>query len=354
MSLGTTARADRGGYKSLSGMRLAALIQFYLPYVLPRSDDWERRGVVAAISDLQLRWRARGFAEPLFPNEIDQTLSSMTIQLRRVSLPVSAVAVAVRDVALDRVEVVVSGDTLPSEARDAIEDRFLAAAVELTNAILQHCRILARTSFLTGLEEHFRIQDGRRYFLFPRSMTWFDGITQARFPFYGEVNATCSGGAIRSPEQGQVKFEQLENSLAQGPPDLAEVLLLDAEERVVTLRLREALLSLATACEVASNDYLRRHGADSDPVVKRINKSRDSFAIKRFVRVPQHVSRRSLLADDPGTFHDVECLYRARNAVAHRGSLSFDDGGIGRRVDLPLATSFLASARRAVEWIHHL
>src|SRR5207248_985234 len=97
------------------------------------------------------------------------------------------------------------------------------------------------------------------------------------------------------------------------PPQLCRSLLLDAEERLRTLRLGEAIIALGTACEVASDDYLQRLGKAQDPQAKRIGRLSVSFAEKRFNLLPTQFSGRSLKIDEPGIFGLVERMYRTRN-----------------------------------------
>jgi hypothetical protein len=337
-------------------MKLIAITQFYLGYVLPRALDWEGNGVTIRLPDVLAKVSPRGVNESLFPSDVDETLATMQIQFNRVSLPVSETSHIVRDICHDRVQVTVEGEANPGESPTEIEKRFLDAAVGATNVFLGHCRVAAKAPFVLGIEEHYRLEDGRRYVLTPRTTSWFSGETGEGFPMYdtgqGKVNANAASGAIRSPERGSISMAEIHQSLRASPaPNLARSLLIDATEWVVTMRLRESILSLATACEVASNQYLSRHGSANDPAVKAILRQNASFSEKRLHLIPQHVSGLSLKLVDTTTFDLVEQLYRARNNVIHEAVAQFSEGPHIVQVDLPQATRFLSGVTTAVEWL---
>ena len=146
----------------------------------------------------------------------------------------------------------------------------------------------------------------------------------------------------------------IQQSISQSvEPDLVDSLLLDARERVVTLRLREAMLSIGTACEIAANIYLRRKGKDADGQVKKLLGQRVSFAEKRFHLVTDLLDRRSLKREDPIVFDLVEKAYQARNSVAHEGRVVYkdEDSMIEIEVDAAIATRFLDAAGIAKGWL---
>ena len=167
----------------------------------------------------------------------------------------------------------------------------------------------------------------------------------------GQANARSSAGAIRSPERGAVTFSTLCEALQLGEPDLVHSLLVDGEEALVTLRLREAVLFLAVACEVAANEFLDRKGLLSDPAIKKLITARRSFAQKRFLDIPTHLSIPSLRDDDSVTYDLIELLYRARNAVAHASELEFTRNDVDVIVTPDLASLMLDAATRATDWL---
>lgn len=338
-------------------MKLVSVIQFYLPYVLPRAADWEGHGVTGETQGLRARVTARGMNDDLFPSEIDQTVSTMTLTLWRLSLPSSGATHSVRDLAHDRLQVVVEGDVNNAEtAHEEIEKQFKEVAVTAANVFLDHCRVVAGVPFIRGVEERYRIQDGHRRIVNPYTITWYDGASGEPYRIYdGKVNATGSSGAIDSPERGSASMTAIVRSLQSSrDPDLAASLLLDASEHVITLRLREAILSLSTACEVASNGYLEDKAVQNGPDMTAMLNNRQSFAEKRFHLIPLLMDGKSLRDADPVNFELLEQLYRARNSVVHKALAEFKQESAVVRVDLPLATRFLEAARASVVWLRAL
>jgi len=191
------------------------------------------------------------------------------------------------------------------------------------------------------------------FFVLFHTITWFNGDDGSFLPAYaGDVNAAASSGAVRSPESGSVSFALLQQSLRAGEhPSLPRSLIVDAEEHLRTQRLREAIISLGTACEVASNEYLIRTGRESEPQVGRILSRRESFAEKRYHLLTDYLSGRSFKNEDLPSFEFVEKTYRTRNSLAHKGRLCFDDAGTVIEVDQRLATHFLAASEAAINWV---
>jgi hypothetical protein len=336
-------------------MKAIAVFQFYFPYVLPRADDWPRDPIGFQFPNYVVGLHPRNPDEELFPHEIDQTLSTMALTLSRISLPTGLTSLTVAERCHDRIEVRVHGELeSPGDAkRDDIQEQFLSAAVNASNIFLSHCRVVARSPFVVGVERHYRIEDGQYYLLTPHTITWFNGDDGNFLPVYeGNVNGRASSGALRSPESGSANFDALNQSIQAGEyPSLPHSLIVDAEEYLRTQRLREAIISLGTACEVASDEYLIRIARAGEPQVKRILRRRDSFAKKRYHLLTHYLSSRSLKNEDLDNFNSIEKMYQVRNNLAHRGQLSFEDAGTAIRVDQPLATSFLAASEAAINWV---
>jgi hypothetical protein len=236
---------------------VAALCQFYFPYVLPRAPDWEGNGLAFQLPSVEVKVRARNLAEDLFPSEVDVTLSSMVASLSRISLPISAITRTVRDICCDRVECLVTGEVASlAEVMDRdVQSEYRNAAIRACNLFLDHCRVVARSPFVTGVEVQYRLQDASYYVITPHTIRWITLPTEEHVPAYpGGVNAAANPGAIAAPERGGALFAEVREALAKNPyPDLPIGLLLDARERLVTLRLREAVIAIATACEIAAD-----------------------------------------------------------------------------------------------------
>ncbi|MFZ3079229.1 MAG: hypothetical protein WA109_06040 [Bellilinea sp.] len=336
-------------------MKVIALFQFYFPYVLPRDNSWQNQVVVFHFPELLAKVRPRNLEEDLFPNDIDKTLSSMQYTLSRLSLPVSSVSRAVKDLCHDRIEVGVEGELVSKEnvRNPELHASYSQTAIFACNTFINHCRVVTHMPFIVGVEEHYRLQDSTFYVVTPHSISWLGEECGEPLPAYlGERNATASPGAILSPERGMVSMSSImQNMSVDIEPSLVNSLLLDAKERIITLRIREAVLSIGTACEVAANEYLRRKGKANDRQVKKILTQKISFAEKRFHYITDTLDGRSLKREDESIFDLVEKAYRARNNIAHEGRAEFEDEGEITIVDAKISNKFLDAAERAVKWL---
>jgi hypothetical protein len=246
-------------------------------------------------------------------------------------------------------------DDLEALRRIEEQDSLFQAAIQCCNAFLAHCRVAAGSPFVHGVLEHFRLQDGRRYVFTPHSLAWFNGTTGEPLALYDGVNASCASGAIRSPVSGSISIKAIAQSLAcDSEPDLVATLLLDAEQRLIELRVREAVLTIGASLEVASDGYMRRTGALGNEQVASLMREHASFAEKRYHRVPQLVSGRSLKLEDEHAFTLVERAYRARNTVAHTGRSEEQLGGAVTSIRVETVSEFLAASRFATGWIQAL
>lgn len=326
--------------------------------MLPRADDWPLGHIGFQFPEFKVGLHPRNPDEELFPHEIDKTLSTVSLTLSRVSLPTGLTSLTVRDRCHDRIEVRVHGEIdSPGDAKgDDVQEKFRDVAVRACNVFLNHCRVTARSPFVVGVERQYRIEDGRFIMLTPHTITWFNGEDGSFLPAYeGDVNAALSSGAVRSPESGTTSFAALQQSLQAGEhPNLPRSLIVDAEEHLRTQRLREAVISLGTACEVASNDYLNRTGRSAEPQVRRILSRRESFGEKRYHLLTDYLNGRSFKNEDFANFEFIEKAYRTRNNLAHQGRLFFEDAGSVVDVNQQLATQFLAATEAAIAWITSL
>lgn len=339
-------------------MKAIVVFQFYFTYVLPRADDWPSGHISFQFPEFTVGLHPRNPDEELFPYEIDKTLSTMSLSLARVSLPTGLTSLTVRERCHDRIEARVHGEIdSPSDAkREEIQEKFRDIAVRACNVFLNHCRVAARSPFVIGVERNYGIEDGRFYILTPHTITWFSGEDGSFLPAYeGNVNGTASSGAVRSPESGATSFAAVQQSLQAGEhPNLPQSLIVDAEEYLRTQRLREAIISLGTACEVASNEYLNRTGRSGEPQVKRILSRRDSFAEKRYHLLTDYLNGRSFKNEEFANFELIEKVYRTRNNLAHQGRLFFEEAGSVVDVNQQLATQFLAASEAAILWVTSL
>ena len=136
-------------------------------------------------------------------------------------------------------------------------------------------------------------------------------------------------------------------------PPLPYALLADAVWLLTTLAKREAILNAATACEIASNQYMHSHKVTDPKDLAHIAPSHHSFAERRFHDIPLHLSGQSLKVLEPETFRKVELLYKTRNSIAHNAAARYNDPSTGAevQVDIGSATDLIKEAENAVRWI---
>jgi hypothetical protein len=233
----------------------------------------------------------------------------------------------------------------------------LQRAVELVNFYLSHVRVVAKSPYVKPIGQSWRPDDGKFYISVPHSIIWFnaeDGSKLSVFP--GESNAGSSSGSMRSPESGFISNSAMMESMSvSGPPPLDLSLLVDAEESIISVKLREAVLSMASAVEIAAKRYLSEY-EDGDRVEARriIGNKQNSFAKRYLQDLPTFLDEKSFLADDEKSFSGVEGLYRERNKLMHEGKFS-DEFSSLRLVDRQARVyAWLNAAQRAVGWIRLL
>src|SRR5438477_6731279 len=213
-------------------MKAIAVYQFYFPYVLPRANDWPAEPIGFSFPGFTVGLHPRSVDEDLFPHEIDKTLSSMVLNLARISAPTGSNVLRVSDRCHDRIEVRVHGtlnDQNDAQHRD-IQETFRDIAIQACKIFLDHCRVIARTPFVDGVQRHYRIEDGNFYVLTAHTITWFNGENGSFLPAYeGGVNGAASSGAVGSPERGSATFAEIKTSLQSGvDPRLSTSLIVDA------------------------------------------------------------------------------------------------------------------------------
>ncbi|HEX5559464.1 MAG TPA: hypothetical protein VFX13_17750 [Gaiellales bacterium] len=341
-------------------MIVAAVCQFYFDHFLPVDESWPE--TFALDSDQgRVMIAPRRAGDPLFPEPIDQTLSTAELRLIPLSRPGGEIRLRARDRIIDRMGVtVLQNDVELQDGRlpDGLEQAMIDRAVEAIDGVIAHCRVLTDAPFLDGVRRQHRPDDGNFYLLNPHTISWFGGVDLRDLPpleVYGDVNASASSGAIRAPERGSVDFPRLLDSIRRGVASVPLSLLATARERLAQLFLREGIIAAATALEVAFEQYLERSGRSGDGEVQAILADRTlSFAERRYDRLTQLISGRSLRADCPAEFRDVQRLYRARNSAAHEGALTYNDNGLEVRVGQSRAVELVRASEVAVEWLAQL
>ena len=345
-------------------MKIAVLFQIYLPYILPRTPDWY------AAPYLQLMFKIGGHDvsvhprrpdEQLFPNKLDQALAGEVLTHPPLAPPVSdsPTSVAVKDLCYDRLEVVVFGELASADdvLKEEVRWEYIHAAAQASNQFLAHCRVAARDADIRGVEFHFSFSQKAYFLIPPYSFVWCsekDGQLEAVLTdSSGARLEGYSCGSVAIPHRRPVSIAEVSASLTAGrEPDLPTSLLVSAQGHIETEGLREGVIALASACEVAGEEYLRRKGAVGDRQIARILKGNDSFAAKRFHLIPMHVQGRSLQTDDAATFDLIEKMYKTRNTLAHEGQLAYrGPGRVLVPVERPLVNEFWRACEKALDWV---
>jgi hypothetical protein len=346
-------------------MKVVALFQIYFPYFLPRTSEW------SAAENLQFQFEVNGHRvnvhprkqdEELFPRPIDKELAESSLDVTSdYIVPVGAPAkILVRDLCYDRIEAHVYGEVgSPKECmtQDVVW-KFLALAVSGCNDFIYHCRVAGRDPAIKGLFWQRSFDERAYYFSNPYSVTWYNEADGQ--PLYGDDGRLmhAASSSVRSPQRKPVELAAIDQSIRLGvQPNLTTSLLINAEERLMVDQPREAIIDLASACEIAATRYIDRKGMGADPQVERIlaAKRQHSFAERNYHLVPTHIDSRSLKTDDSDAFEQVEKAYRTRNKLAHAGELVYrEDSGTMVSVTRDVAIKFYEGCKRAVEWIEKL
>jgi hypothetical protein len=140
---------------------------------------------------------------------------------------------------------------------------------------------------------------------------------------------------------------------AGGPP-LHLTLLIDAEEAIYSLRLREAVLSMASAVEIAATRYSESHGGRTNRAIREvISQTGLSFAKRYFHQMPLAINNKSFKKEQGDLFRLVEQMYQQRNSLMHTGSFdeSIDSSGADRQ---KLAYAWYKASLSAVRWLDGL
>jgi hypothetical protein len=347
-------------------MKVVALFQIYLPYFLPRTPEWSEARYFQFHFDVEghlVNIHPKRADEKLFPSPIDENLSEGIIKVESESIiPIGApTEIPLRYRIFDRIEAQVYGevasrdDCLNSDLAFAYRRR----AISGCDRFLYLCRLAGRDPDVTGLTWQYSFEDDQCYFEPPHSLIWFDADTKEPLRnAEGQDLWTVSGGSVRSPIRSPLEFGLLTKIFESGNEQHLPIrLLVSAKGRLVADQLHEGIVNLASACEIASTQYVVRKGMDGDPQVKNIlGTKKHSFAERRFHQLTLHVDNRSLKIEDADAFDLLEKAYRTRNSVAHNGEMAYKDPSSGMTVPVTrsMANSFFSACERAIDWVESL
>lgn len=346
-------------------MKVVALFQVYLPFFLPRTPEWsaaEHLQFVFEIEGHSVKVHPRKQDEALFPRPADVKVSQLDFDVESDYItPVEApTKVQVRDRCFDRVEIHVYGEVTSREdcEKEEVIREYLRLALTGCNDFLYHCRVAGRDPDIKTVVWYYSFEDRAYYLSNPFSLTWYgedDG--QPLRDSKGELMEEGGSGSLRSPGRKPIDLTRLEQTLrTRVQPNLPASLLVSAKERLMSDQLREGVIDMASACEIAATQYIDRKGMSADPQVEQIlaNKRAHSFAERHYHLVPSHIESRSLQTDDPAAFEMLEKAYRTRNRLAHSGELEYLDKGTPVAVSRPMVNDFFRACEHAVDWINAL
>lgn len=333
-------------------MRIQAQYNFYFDYLIPRLDQ----PLALKISDPKYDAYIHGWdrADPLFFDEIGQTLSSMQIGLQSVQFREIRKLQRVKDICVDRLQVVIEweSESLPDDSAIA---ESLDRAVRVGNSVLEHLRVVARAPLARLIDRYWKPGNPIFAITVPHTETWINLDDDSWLPVFKGVNSTCSSGAITVPETGAATFGDFTASIVAGPhPALHLSLLVDAEFALMSLRIREAILNIASACDIHAGLYLKNQTLISQTQARNTTKINGTFAEKYFHELTSAVCSKSLKQDKPEVFSDIEATYEQRNSLIHAGKLRGNYALLGEIQKHHQAMEWLVSAHEALEWLDSL
>ena len=296
-------------------MKVVALFQIYLPYYLPRTEEWSAAPYLQHHFDVEgqiVNVHPRKADEQLFPNPIDKELAQLEIQIESgLIIPSDAPRViAVRDRCFDRIEAQVFGEVSSKEdcLKPEVTFAYRKSGISACNQFLYHCRVAGRDGEIRGLAWHYSFDDDRCYFPYPHTLIWFDVDTKEVLRNSEGKEFWVASGAMRSPARVPIQLSKVNSSLSGHAPSLPLAILVSAKERLMLEEFHEGLVNLGTACEVASTQFIQRKGMATDTTVKQLLRQQKGFAEKRYHNIPRHILGRSLKSEDRASYTLLERL----------------------------------------------
>jgi hypothetical protein len=252
-------------------MKVVALFQIYLPYFLPRTPEWSEAKNFQFQFDVEghlVNIHPRRADEKLFPSPVDENLSEGIIKVESESvIPIGApTEIPLRYRIFDRIEAQVYGEVA---SRDDCLNADLAfayrrRAISGCDRFLYLCRLAGRDPDVTGLTWQYSFEHDWCYFEPPHSLIWFDAETKE--PLRNDEGRdlwTVSGGSVRSPIRLPLEFGLITKIFDSGNEQHLPIrILVSAKGRLVADQLHEGIVNLASACEIASTQYIARKGMD--------------------------------------------------------------------------------------------
>jgi hypothetical protein len=338
-------------------MRIQARHVFYLDFQLPEFRGIDVAQLVIKHSDQTAIMEPWDHTGELFEGELGQTLKTAQFLIAAVSPPGGQLARRVADVVIDRLIVAIEwehhGDPVGDESLIQVR---LEDAVTYANFFIAHLRAVTGSAHLNRIQVHWHPADLTFSVQIPYSVQWFNLDPNVALPMFQGLNGFNSAGGIRLPYNGAVDWDAVLTSMHTGTlPPIHRTLLADATDALTTADIREAILSIASACDVRVNDYMKIQTIIAKPKAEHIiKKSGASFAERYFDLLPSAICGQSLSTYNARIFADVQSCYRQRNSLIHAGDLldPLVDMGIADR--LRTVSQWRLSAESALAWVDSL
>ena len=339
-------------------MRIRARHAFYLDFQLPTFVGVDLPNVGVHYGDIDFIVEPWDRRTPLFDGELGATLQTAQFSISPVGAPGGRLTQRPVDVAIDRLVLFMEWDQDDDPTNNPdIATRRLEEAVTFANFFIGHLRTVTGSANLRRIEAYWNTNDLTYDVQVPFSIEWHNAETSAGIPVFQGLNGFNSAGWIKVPFNGAVRWDKLMSSMAAGTLPLFHLsLLVDAKEVLAAVSLREAILCIASACEVGINRYMESQTIVSKAEAKNIVKVQSgvSFAKRYFDFLPQATCDQSLSAFDDQAFLDVERCYQERNALMHEGDYLEPLRNMSVTDRLRMVSRWRNSAEKALTWVDSL
>jgi hypothetical protein len=263
----------------------------------------------------------------------------------------------VADVVIDRLIVAIewNHDGDPTTDTDLIQAR-LEEAVTYANFFISHLRAVTGSAHLNRIEVYWHPDDLTFSVQITHSVQWFNLDAGTALPMFQGLNGFNSAGGIRLPYNGAIEWSEVLSSMSTGTlPPFHLTLLVDAKDALATAGIREAILSIASACDVRINQYVETQTIISRAAADKIIKSPGaSFAKRYFDLLPSATCGQSMNAYNAQVFEDIQSCYRQRNGLIHGGDLPDPLADMGIADRLRVVSRWRLSAEKALAWVDSL
>ncbi|MEU4475115.1 hypothetical protein [Micromonospora sp. NPDC023888] len=344
-------------------MRVQIIYNFYFDYALPRLDVSEPIRLHIHINGKYeadafiMGWDSTNDLDPLFHAENGLTLASAELNLRPIDRP-GLLAHRVSDHVLDRLMVIMEWDAEIGPTQDGTDPQvWLQRSASLADNLLDHLRVVSASPRVKRIPRYWKLGHSEFVIACPHTESWFNKDDGSPLPMFDGMNSFNSTGSIVNPESGTIAMADLQRSLtAEQDPPLHASLLIDAQEALTTLSIRQAVLSIGSACEVRATTYGENQRRIRQSKVKAAIAPRNglSFADRYFHHLPHETCGRSLKHENRDAFEKIQAAYNERNKLIHTGKLSAQLAAEQELDQYRAVSLWIAAAEAACRWIGDL